>query len=128
MTQTDDALKPCPFCGGKPYLANVAMVGCAYVVCTDCRMQSDDGGKDRVVAAWNRRADLAQPDPMADPRVTALLDALQVYADGCDATETTPCGYDGNMCCMTARTALAAFNTTDKPQGANNEVKGGNDE
>ena len=55
-------LKPCPFCGGKPYLANVAMVGCAYVVCTDCRMQSEDGTMNRVTTAWNTRADLIDMD------------------------------------------------------------------
>jgi len=49
-------LKPCPFCGGVPYLANVAMAGCSYVVCTDCRMQSDDGSRNRVVNKWNTRA------------------------------------------------------------------------
>jgi hypothetical protein len=54
------------------------------------------------------RADLA-PDPLADARVQALVGALKVYADSCEATETTPCGYEGNMCCMTARAALAAF-------------------
>jgi hypothetical protein len=72
-------LKPCPFCGGKPYLANVAMAGCAYVVCTDCRVQSVDGTQDRVRAAWNTRADLP-PTPeqlMADPRVVALADAAK---------------------------------------------------
>ena len=67
----DDApdLLPCPFCGGVPYLANIAMTGCAYVVCTDCRMQSDDGSKDRVIAAWNTRS---TPD-LAAPRVRALV-------------------------------------------------------
>ena len=54
-------LLPCPFCGGKPYLANVAMVGCAYVVCTDCRIQGDDGSQERAIAAWNRRAPVWQP-------------------------------------------------------------------
>ena len=48
-------LSPCPFCGGRPYLANVAMAGCSYVVCTDCRIQSDDGMKDRVIEKWNAR-------------------------------------------------------------------------
>jgi Lar family restriction alleviation protein len=60
-------LLPCPFCGGKPYLANVEMAGCAYVVCTDCRMQSDDGSQQRVVTAWNtRNADLVQQDDDED--------------------------------------------------------------
>lgn len=40
--------------------------------------------------------------------IDRLREALSVYADGCDATETTSCGYEGNMCCMTALTALGA--------------------
>ena len=35
-----------------------------------------------------------------------LRKALQLYAEPCDATETSPCGYEGNMCCRTARAAL----------------------
>jgi hypothetical protein len=41
-----------------------------------------------------------------------LREALQVYANSCDATETSPCGYEGNMCCHTAR---AALNTGKEP-------------
>jgi hypothetical protein len=63
---------------------------------------------ERHLKEWQARAALAQPDP----RVAALVEALKVYADSCEATETTPCGYEGNMCCMTARAALAAFDTT----------------
>jgi len=55
MSDNQNTLKSCPFCGGIPYLANVAMAGCLYVVCTDCRMQSDDGSRDRVVNNWNTR-------------------------------------------------------------------------
>ena len=61
-----------------------------------------------------RLLDIASP--LADEaagqihRLTAerdrLAKALQVYADPCDATETTTCGYEGNMCCRTAREAL----------------------
>ena len=35
-----------------------------------------------------------------------LREALTVYADPCDATETTPCGYEADCCCRTARAAL----------------------
>ena len=35
-----------------------------------------------------------------------LRAALIVYADPCDATETNPCGYEGNLCCRIARAAL----------------------
>ncbi len=73
---TAPELKPCPFCGGKPYLANVEMVGCAYVVCTDCRMQSDDMSKERAIAAWNTRTNTI-PDPLDDPRVVTLVGAAQ---------------------------------------------------
>ena len=41
-----------------------------------------------------------------------LREALQIYANSCDATETSPCGYEGNMCCHTAR---AALNTGKEP-------------
>jgi hypothetical protein len=35
-----------------------------------------------------------------------LREALDIYADPCDATETTPCGYTGNQCCKAARAAI----------------------
>jgi hypothetical protein len=38
----------------------------------------------------------------------SLLEALRFYATSCDATETTPCGYEGNLCCKTARDAIKA--------------------
>lgn len=51
--------------------------------CTDCRLQTDEGSADRVVAHWNTRA--AQPPTLAEalalPEVRALVEALGVYAD-----------------------------------------------
>lgn len=44
----------------------------------------------------------------AQARIAELEAALRVYADGCDATPNVPCGYEGNMCCQTARRALEA--------------------
>ena len=37
-------------------------------------------------------------DALALEEVRAVVEALRVYADGCDAGETTTCGYEGNMC------------------------------
>ena len=37
----------------------------------------------------------------------ALLEALKFYGSSCDATESTPCGYEGNLCCKRARVAIA---------------------
>jgi hypothetical protein len=41
-----------------------------------------------------------------------LREALQVYANSCDATETSLCGYEEHTCCRTAR---AALNTGKEP-------------
>lgn len=41
-----------------------------------------------------------------EAKLAKVVDALDVYADPCDATESTPCGYEGNMCCRTARTTI----------------------
>ena len=35
-----------------------------------------------------------------------LRKALTVYADPCDEFGSSPCGFEGNMCCRTARDAL----------------------
>lgn len=38
--------------------------------------------------------------------IERLREALEIYADPCDAPDKGPCQYEGNMCCMTARAAL----------------------
>lgn len=43
-----------------------------------------------------------------DERIAALEAALRFYASSCDASEPASCGYEGNLCCKTARAALAA--------------------
>lgn len=58
-----DELKPCPFCGGKPRLFVSDGV---RVICSKCyastkaltdRMENDSNATERVIEAWNRRAD-----------------------------------------------------------------------
>ena len=46
--------------------------------------------------AWLARAEKAH----------RVREALEFYARSCDATETSPCGYEGNLCCKVARAAL----------------------
>lgn len=56
------------------------------------------------------REDAAREVPVASAdEIKLAVEALRVYADSCDATDTRPCGYEGNQCCMTARRALAAL-------------------
>ena len=48
--------------------------------------------------------------PQATPAATVnqeLLAALRFYAEPCDATQESDCGYAGNMCCKRARAAIA---------------------
>jgi len=63
-----------------------------------------------TLAAEN--ATLRASEAAALERVKVLEEALMIYADSCDETETKSCGYDGNMCCRSARAALTP--TADK--------------
>lgn len=51
-----DELKPCPFCGGKPYIFEDDKSVKRWVSCTDCEA---DGPHDQiatdVIKSWNRR-------------------------------------------------------------------------
>jgi hypothetical protein len=50
---TAPELLPCPFCAGGAYLHGFSTN--RFVMCIECGAQSDDGGLQRVIAAWNRR-------------------------------------------------------------------------
>ena len=75
-----------PKFGRAPYGACVA-----YTPCSD-----GVGGAEGALA--NARLIAAAPE---------LLEALKFYGSSCDATESTPCGYEGNLCCKRARAAIA---------------------
>ena len=56
-------LKPCPFCGGKPFVQETAHSWC-NVICdkcgamTKCVLNSADySSKNLAIEAWNRRAE-----------------------------------------------------------------------
>lgn len=55
MTPTPEALKPCPFCGGRAQITEGITTG-LYVECRGCGACSEVRNKDaEVIAAWNRR-------------------------------------------------------------------------
>jgi hypothetical protein len=85
---TDNALKPCPFCGSCDSFNERADFTSNYRFCNNCAARGPivdaesayedaDGDavmEDKTAAAWNTRADLA-PDPQA----AALVDVDQAF-------------------------------------------------
>jgi hypothetical protein len=51
-----EELKPCPCCGSPAVKWVSGGPGCHYAKCEGCGLTSSDGSKDRIAAAWNRRA------------------------------------------------------------------------
>jgi Lar family restriction alleviation protein len=103
MTQADDALKPCPFCGGEAE-HSVGKTGDGkpwhYVECVECGASGPNSPyADHNIAvvqfraeAWNTRVDLATPpDPLADPRVSELLEAWLELSGHCSIEEGVCC-------------------------------------
>lgn len=75
----DEALLPCPFCGGKAevfHIGNGPNQGGSCVSCANCLASSnlEFGFKENFRNNWNRRADLARPSQAGDERVARLLD------------------------------------------------------
>ena len=90
------ALKPCPFCGGKPMPGTWLPIDGNYffgeqclslknrVVCGHCNAEGTPGTSDKAVIAWNTRASDAQIAGM----VEAERERCAVELDKLAATET----------------------------------------
>lgn len=61
MTEQDDALLPCPFCGGKAYMVDAEIDGREHYIAKCGTCYSTSGvmqlSRPEAVAAWNRRAE-----------------------------------------------------------------------
>ena len=75
-----------------------AETGMPGYVCEPCEVYTTKYHHDDTVTALQAK-------------VARLEAALETYADPCDAQEDGDgsCGYEGNMCCKVARTALSAI-------------------
>jgi len=56
---------------------------------------------------WDLNGPVTKEDWTLAAAAPELLEALKFYGSSCDATESTPCGYEGNLCCKRARAAIA---------------------
>ena len=91
MIEPDDALLPCPFCGGEPYIggdeAQLWFAGCC-----DCHCMVGEGydrdampdnmlrSKEEAIAAWNSRAGHAARDAEVEAlraRVAEVEDVIK---------------------------------------------------
>ena len=61
MTDNEPALKPCPFCGGKPHrFCDVNDYGTDYYIeCFDCPGGVQTSNEETAIRAWNTRPEPA---------------------------------------------------------------------
>jgi Lar family restriction alleviation protein len=81
MTEPDDALLPCPFCGERlqSFVGNDpdSLEDMAAIRCDGCGAQGPFyTTNDEAIAAWNRRAGHAARDAEVEALLTALHDAI----------------------------------------------------
>jgi len=95
-------LKPCPFCGGKAYLANPEPNALWRVICTnDCREGEYVSNRTAAIALWNTRT-FTRADVEAVAGIISSAEAR--YAHTGDGNED----YDDNdRCRYVARAVIA---------------------
>src|SRR5687767_694859 len=93
-----EALKPCPFCGGKavithrefPPIGTRYNVHCENSDC-DCFIDMRKASEAEAAAQWNRRASLASADTrvdLFDPKTHAFVESDEPgFCDECNHTE-----------------------------------------
>ena len=57
-------LKPCPFCGGEPFIyfsGSSSNGSFAEIICKSCKCQTDRLPESKAIEAWNRRTEDEKP-------------------------------------------------------------------
>ena len=55
MGKSEEALKPCPFCGGKPNVVQGECTGGYWIECEDCLSSTRVGNKREIFKLWSER-------------------------------------------------------------------------
>jgi Lar family restriction alleviation protein len=112
---TAPELKPCPFCGSS---SNLDWTRHSYVSCDNCDVFGPSYDYPMsAISAWNTRT-ATIPDPLDDPRVKALVEAMKNVAEqstrdeipdgyGPDHVDGFDDGYDAAI--MNCRAALSTI-------------------
>ena len=81
----DEALLPCPFCGGEPEQRHLNLGRTdGRIACTACGARTGaayvaSGDWSMAAAKWNRRADLARPSQAGDESVAQAVHRVAQY-------------------------------------------------
>ena len=84
-----EKLKPCPFCGAAAEIeqlhsqsgqTHMWMVSCSADDCDTLKDRSGADGRERAIAAWNRRAPFTIEPEMVEAVAKAMFDDADSYA------------------------------------------------
>lgn len=84
MSESDreEALSPCPFCGGDAEIADEQVNAAQFVLCLDCGAEGPvSESSDRAAEAWNRRQSAPCPHLRSSAEGTQYCALAQSGAD-----------------------------------------------
>jgi Lar family restriction alleviation protein len=91
MTEREEALLPCPFCGVSPFapIYDDWPINKHFVICDECATEGPHADTEaEAIAAWNRRAPSAAEAEMREA-LKAYMHAMEGFAEAVRAVTGT---------------------------------------